>query len=202
MLCVDTGGKVFQQVIAPFSARVAKALTDPKRPVVKGCVPANLVTTPATLVIGSQPQLQPPPPAAKSAMAAQSAASVAVQSAPDTAAQSAASVAIESAPTAAVQSAPSVAKTGGISALAAPPLTPLVHPVSVQSGQQSAAAAQASETQAVEAAKPAGAAAQTVLQSSSKPAAPTVSTPATLVLAAGRKLRAAASHVLPVRSFA
>ncbi|KAK9917492.1 hypothetical protein WJX75_004981 [Coccomyxa subellipsoidea] len=68
---LDTGGKVFQQVIAPFSERVAKAMTDPKRPIVKGCVPANLGTTPATLVIGSQPQLQPPPPAAKSAMAAQ-----------------------------------------------------------------------------------------------------------------------------------
>ncbi|BDA48416.1 probable mannan endo-1,4-beta-mannosidase 1 at N-terminal half [Coccomyxa sp. Obi] len=113
-----TDGKVFQEVIKPFSKRVAKLALDTSRPVVKGCVLANLVTTPATLVVGSQPELQPPPLASTSGAAVQSAQLAAesgtdVHSAPvtatsDPALQSAAAAAKSDA---AVQSAAAAAKS-------------------------------------------------------------------------------------------
>ena len=57
---------MFQEVIAPLSKRIAKLAQDASRPVVKGCMLANLVATPATLVGGSLPELQSPPPPATS----------------------------------------------------------------------------------------------------------------------------------------
>ncbi len=217
LLHADTDGKVFQQVIAPFSARVAKAGSDSKRPVVNGCVAANLVATPATLVTGSQPQLQPPPPAANSDAAVQSAPSAAGSSA--NAAKLAAAVqsllaaqlapaaksgaAVQSAPTAAIQSAlgPASAKTGGgLPVLASAPAQPA--PVQSASAVQPAAVLQAMGAQSAAKGTAADAAGQAAALSVSNQPVQTVATPATLALpaaAAGRKLRAAATTQLPVR---
>lgn len=73
--CADTNGRVFQEVINPFSARVARTASGPKQPDVKGCLPANLVTTPATL-IGSVAQPSPPPSAKAVSAATRTAAAV------------------------------------------------------------------------------------------------------------------------------
>ncbi|CAL8463704.1 g3238 [Coccomyxa elongata] len=208
-----TEGKVFQEVIAPFSRRVAKLALDTSRPVVKGCVVANLVTTPATLIDGSLPQLQPPPPAATGAavQSAQLAAksgtdvhSARISATSDTAVQSAAVAArsgeaVQSAARSdeAVQSAASAAgvapggKASRGPALLPPPPAAEAHPATA-AAPAATAGVQASEAKAVLAVT----APKPLNEQGAAGASAAMSTPAKLVLpqlAAGRKLRAAAA---------